>query len=864
MKWRVLLSLGLFFYNWYVLASLPGDINGDGRVDVADLERTHLIMEGTLPYESAADVNGDQTVTEIDLWLIQEAVMGRPVLQLVDQRVVGSAGGTLTHNGFSVSFAAGSTGVHPVALFLCESEVLDSDSQLNRVYMISGLSPDMAGCVVKYQNCDSDMGLAIGTYMQPLDGGEMRWQWLALPGAEFTRSGREVSRSFAAVETSDSAVVHSMKFAVVSSSVPPPPALPLSVSPGGGLVPLSTSGRRYAGYRYIGWLSDRFNVYTKHWGTVSYSDLEGLYNKLYAIYDKIEALGFPLSSEHAAKFPLDVYVDREMEEDGCFCTNPVRGKWVEVNAKLLSRADELNATLGHELMHYALESYHGGDSFAFASIEDSITTWFEAVANGKSNHLSANYVARPAAPMKSLFVPITRNWMGRRNWDAQERHGYGTSAFIDYHFDSDRDQIYKLAQRVRAGQGVKDALNGIFVEKHGEVYDLERKYMEFAREYLMSSSNCYSSTLSPELIFASDLSTAYQDMYKLITIKEATTNLFEEQSVELKVQDYGCGVVQFKVFKPHRILAPHTRLSVKAPKSCKCVDLLIYYRLTNNEYRSEIVTGVYEQDPAGEDRWGCSMVLPHDANYMLISALVTMGNNGKLSDYTEVHDVTLTYQFEGDYYMPMQEMFIRYIEHSSQRINYSTQIFSDAVLRIVDPGGSAGLEGFVVGRTASSHDDHSLNYSVNFGVSSISASRRSAGAFQMRVFTETRVPDLPGFVINLDPDKNIPYSVSGQTPIPAPDGSVEMKLMLYHVPVSMVGQLQPGGSAYRIQSITTSSANMKQSADGESGGVVLDIPAQITGYRCLLYVFAGVASQDSDLSTVFLVSIDPMRQGGVQ
>ena len=89
--------------------------------------------------------------------------------------------------------------------------------------------------------------------------------------------------------------------------------------------------------------------------------------------------------------------------------------------------------------------------------------------------------------------------------------------------------------------------------------------------------------------------------------------------------------------------------------------------------------------------------------------------------------------------------------------------------------------------------------------------------------------------------------------------------MLYHFPISALDQLRPGESAYRIQNTTTSADNMQQSADGQSGGVVINIPAQISDYRCVLYVFVGcekTSVTDSTERTAFLLSIDPMQEGG--
>lgn len=137
---NIKLVLGVVFCGWSAWASLPGDLNGDGAVDVADLERAGKIASGALAFEAAADVDGDAVVTEIDVWLIQEATLGRPIPERVDSAVIGSAGGTLTHGDITVTFPPGATGQNNLSLFRCPNETLADHSPLHNVYLVSGLS----------------------------------------------------------------------------------------------------------------------------------------------------------------------------------------------------------------------------------------------------------------------------------------------------------------------------------------------------------------------------------------------------------------------------------------------------------------------------------------------------------------------------------------------------------------------------------------------------------------------------------------------------------------------------------------------------------------------------------------------------
>jgi hypothetical protein len=743
----------------------------------------------------------------------------------------------------------------------CENESLQDDTPVHSVYMVLGLSSNLAGFTVSYADCATDTGLGAGAYLKPYDSGEERWYWQVFPDSDFVRNGSLISRAFPAPGAGGVAMSQALKFGLVTAEAPPSLAQPgpsfekdIVIKADSGV-----PGSRYAGFRDTGWVSDLFEVYTADWGTVTYTHLETVCGYLYDIYNKIQLMGFPLATEHASIFPIVVRVGRNYQGDGGSVNNPITGsRWLEVNASLLTNPNELKATLGHEVMHYVLNEYTRGDSFAFGAMEDAITTWFEAVASENPDHRSGNYTARRAAPLKSLFVPISRSWYGARNWGAQEKHGYAVSAFVDYHFDHRRDWVFDLATRVKNGATIKSALDGLFSTKLGVLYDLERQYLEFTRDYLMTETNCYSSDVNPDVIFSSDAYTDYSKMYKLVSIKKASTNLLEEQEVDFKIQDYGSGVIQFKIYKPDRIFAPHAKLRVTAPQTCNSLDIMMQFRTASGETQSEIVNGVYGSNGEGSDEWSCTISLQEDSQFILLSVLATVGNEGQLSDFAEAHDVKITYQFEGDYYMPMQESFVRFTELNSKETYYDNQVISDAIVRIVDPAGVAGFTDFRIERTTGEDSHPDMNYALNWAFPDMVATRRAPGAFQIRFFSDTSVPDLEPYTINVSTNGYDPYTRNYQTPVLAGDATPQLELMVYDVPAGE--EVSLGLAGYRIHSELISVGDMRQSADGNSGGILVDIPAESAGSRCLVYLSA----LDEDTSIrhhVFYLLISPVAEG---
>ena len=153
----------LVFCGWSASAALSGDANGDGAVNAADLVRARKIADGELAFEPAADVDGDSAVTEVDAWLIQEAVLGRPVPERVDSALIGPSGGTLSHGNITVAIPPGSSGQTHLALMRCAEDALDDETPLHNVYMVCGLSTNLAGVAVIYANCADDTGLCAGS-----------------------------------------------------------------------------------------------------------------------------------------------------------------------------------------------------------------------------------------------------------------------------------------------------------------------------------------------------------------------------------------------------------------------------------------------------------------------------------------------------------------------------------------------------------------------------------------------------------------------------------------------------------------------------------------------------------------------------
>lgn len=124
------------------------------------------------------------------------------------------------------------------------------------------------------------------------------------------------------------------------------------------------------------------------------------------------------------------------------------------------------------------------------------------------------------------------------------------------------------------------------------------------------------------------------------------------------------------------------------------------------------------------------------------------------------------------------------------------------------------------------------------------------------------MPVLDPFTIDIDPDPEVyyPWTQDGQTPEMAGDGSPKMEIMVYEYPPDEAEQVVPGEPAYRIQYLLTSAGTLRQSEDGLSGGVMIDIPSQSGDNICLIYVHAREQSGERGHLAFILILLPPPEE----
>ncbi|MCE5231445.1 FG-GAP-like repeat-containing protein [bacterium] len=123
----------------------PGDVNSDGKLDIADLIQTNQMLAGTRPLNLAkADRNGDGSLDSVDQEIMTSMLLATagPDARTLAVRAIGDQGGTITTTGIKVGVPKGSfTGSNILKI----EKVRGADPATGRIsptYRISGIPLD--------------------------------------------------------------------------------------------------------------------------------------------------------------------------------------------------------------------------------------------------------------------------------------------------------------------------------------------------------------------------------------------------------------------------------------------------------------------------------------------------------------------------------------------------------------------------------------------------------------------------------------------------------------------------------------------------------------------------------------------------
>jgi|GEM_PF-3716954 len=255
---------------------------------------------------------------------------------------------------------------------------------------------------------------------------------------------------------------------------------------------------------FNGWTSyktnqNNFQIFFQN--TVSQSSIIEIGNYFESAFNKIKQLGFDYSGR--TKRPFTVNIKKNLGIDGAFVSSNFgrNNDFIDINESLLSKPNELKATIGHEFFHSIQALYcpssqvaQTGRMLAEAvsknpkySIEqlwfdEATSTWFEGVFLVDPNYISPVFLQNSHMPLAG-YGSITTDPQG---------YGYGMCAYIRFLTSKyGEGVIAKIYQKIKDNLVTLDAIS------NATNYNFDGLWHMFVRDYL--SQKIYNGLIPTQL-----------------------------------------------------------------------------------------------------------------------------------------------------------------------------------------------------------------------------------------------------------------------------------------------------------------------------------------------------------------------------
>ena len=419
---------------------LPGDVNKDGSIDIADVVKTVRMSNGQeTPEPAVADRNGDGRVDTVDVDLTEAILLGTGDTgdRAVAGAVIGSGGGALAAEGFKIVIPADSFS-NPASIKIDRRESdrpFGSDS-VSPLYRIQGMPADFTKPVCIHLAADNSgadgahkpLFLAVGEMVHPYDSETASRVFNLFPAIYDTDSNDYVCTllpSGIGRKTTTSSV------RTILSTIKSTATADDSEKQDNNHFTLSV---------YVSLLDNYAVLKTPHFRIIYPADLStdpviNLGKALEKAYDTFKnTFGFSYAAR--TRWPIQVTV-RDMKSSGMygeFVASKLGNNygWMEINSTNIQNTSILNATAMHEFFHFVQSLYDPRPGFIKATfgggylwIDEAASVWSEAMATGapKFSDLFENNFT---ASLKGMIAG------GTGNHKTEQNHGYGMAAIIKY------------------------------------------------------------------------------------------------------------------------------------------------------------------------------------------------------------------------------------------------------------------------------------------------------------------------------------------------------------------------------------------------------------------------------------------------
>ncbi len=442
--------------------SLPGDLNDDNKIDVADIIKVARMAQGLeTPQPAVADRNGDAQVDSRDVALLENVLLGinSSGQNIIAEQSIGPAGGTLSAQDFLLTVPAGAfSELTDLSLQARETDRPFGDDQLAAMFSINGLPETLYKSLTirlhAEESPSKDVYVVTGGNVLPKGSTTIVRSHVQQPTKNLGNDWYEVTISASNTELSAQQVSMSNSIQAMEDSS--------TITP----VQVGTEVTLTQGWWTI-YDSPHFRFYVARNKLTSaqLSELGGAFEDAYT------TLTSPPYSFKCAFAPgnnnrLPVYV--KSLKPGKY-GEQISGKfsdlagYIEINIDKISEVREMRQSAMHEFFHYIQDQYNP-ESGLIKSIYGSTFIMLAEASSVWSEELSDN----PVLPSKvfsenvweSVVAGVHAGTIGTSSLRAAK--GYGNAGLIKYLVDQPTGfSIRRLWEDIALGM---DALPALFLQ----------------------------------------------------------------------------------------------------------------------------------------------------------------------------------------------------------------------------------------------------------------------------------------------------------------------------------------------------------------------------------------------------------------
>ncbi|MBO4513274.1 MAG: dockerin type I repeat-containing protein [Victivallales bacterium] len=657
--------------------AIPGDLNDDGRVDIADLVRMNDMCFRQIDTTTGADLNFDGKVDTTDQQLLADAIIyGKPLPAKLasDTFPAYSSEQTLTGGGLTLNmtyFYKAST----IALTTLPAPP-DLDWDLNNcsitapviIYGLPGRDKlnNASFSLDVPANHDDSAGapmLLLGFYTKSPHQEEPQWNYRAIPAEEDFDLKYENHKL---IWTPDYRLTEGYETAPICMAVIYKEGLPHPAATGnnganGGIAsgtdaaPSNPKSNPPGDFMFekVDYLYG-YGIYrTQHFcielhTNVSEAIVRELAVELETSYKKIGDLGMPQNFSKKWVTAKRVWVNiNKNPTDNATCQAPslLKAPYIDVPEGAMD-SNQRAQTCCHELFHYH-QYYHAVHATALF-LDEMVGNWAEYLMASNPNSYKPNNYLEPRAVINGLY---------RQSWAESKisskhyagHHGYSLVPFarwlteIKYPGKSLWPTLF-ASRPYQLGDGMSALKTTI--REHGDGDTLAKIYPEFIRDYFSYTVGIpYIGTIH-ELFKKTppEVQQAPIDRYEgtgMLSLIKSPADMFKEENKKhtFSVQNFGAATWRYMFFKPSTFLNDYTHalitFSLDANASYSLEDFTFFAAIFNG---SKITLTPKEQVTYSEDNKTARMTIPledlktENCNYTYIGLVATYANNTNPDD----------------------------------------------------------------------------------------------------------------------------------------------------------------------------------------------------------------------------------------